>query len=554
MRLGSLFTGIGGFDLAARNVGIETVFQVENNEWCLEVLEKNFPNAKRFKDIQDFDGKPYRGKIDIITGGFPCQPFSVAGKRRGRKDDRYLWPQMLRVIREIQPTYVIGENVPGIIHMALDKVLSDLENEGYKTETFIIPACAKDAPHRRDRIWIVAHSTRKTVRQGTEKHGGQGRKPTEEVEKNLLQYKNRTQDSKNHFPIRPVFSNTNGFGTQVSVKGKFATKQIPFRYGEKGGKKNEPDKWATESGLDRVADGIPCRVDRLRGLGNAIVPQVAEEIFRIILQSESTESKTLNGMETDQDNNPNKGLDLSTLPKSHMEFVDFVVHDLIKLNSRNKIFYENYAKHLGINDKNLVKELTELAITIRARELAHQEKTYRKRFDEIVELYKSQVNLSHRTSQSMLLQQYSTPAPISYLAGIIAGADLSQNVFEPCAGNGLLTIAASPEKTVVNEIDPVRRSHLLVQGYSKVLNLDATQPFYDYEKKFDCVLTNPPFGKMDEKVNYGEHGIKTLEHMMALNALECMSDGGKAAIIIGGHTRYDEKGRIQKGAKRIFLD
>lgn len=148
----SLFSGIGGFDYAATKVGWENVFQVEKDKWCQRLLAKRFPNADLYSDIKDFNGGKYRGKVDVISGGFPCQPFSVAGKQQGTEDDRYLWPEMLRVIQEVRPTWVVGENVTGIITMALDKVLSDLEAIGYSCQTFVIPACSVDAIHRRNRV------------------------------------------------------------------------------------------------------------------------------------------------------------------------------------------------------------------------------------------------------------------------------------------------------------------------------------------------------------------------------------------------------------------
>ncbi len=168
---GSLFSGIGGFDLAAQWMGWNNIFQVEKDDWCRKVLAKNFPKTERFADIKDFTGYEYTNRIDVISGGFPCQPFSVAGQRKGKDDDRYLWEEMLRVIRTIKPTYVVGENVTGIIGLALDTVLSDLEAQGYTTETFIIPACSKNAWHRRDRVWIVAYAN-SIGRQDEQKENG----------------------------------------------------------------------------------------------------------------------------------------------------------------------------------------------------------------------------------------------------------------------------------------------------------------------------------------------------------------------------------------------
>ena len=159
----SLFSGIGGLDLAAEWAGFTTVGQCEWADYPTKILEKHWPDVPRWRDIRTLTGESFYERtglrtVDVVSGGFPCQPFSVAGKRTGKDDDRYLWPEMLRVIREIQPTFVIGENVPGIVNLALDTVLSDLENEGYTTQAFVIPACGVDAPHKRERVCILAYA------------------------------------------------------------------------------------------------------------------------------------------------------------------------------------------------------------------------------------------------------------------------------------------------------------------------------------------------------------------------------------------------------------
>lgn len=196
MKHGSLFSGIGGFDLAAEWMGWENVFHCEWNEFGQRILKYYWPKAKSYNDITKTDFTPHRGTIDILSGGFPCQPYSQAGKRLGTEDERHLWPEMLRAIREIQPRYVVGENVSGLVNwsggLVFEEVQTNLENEGYEVQAFILPACAVNAPHRRDRVWFVAHANGSTTGPPrtsgkTESNGGKnndepksGRKQTEQ--------------------------------------------------------------------------------------------------------------------------------------------------------------------------------------------------------------------------------------------------------------------------------------------------------------------------------------------------------------------------------------
>jgi DNA (cytosine-5)-methyltransferase 1 len=281
---GSLFSGIGGFDLAAQWMGWNNIFQVEIDKFCQKVLEKNFPDTKRYSDIKKFNGTEYENKIDILTGGLPCQPFSTAGKRRGKDDDRYLWEEMLRVITEVKPTYVVGENVPGIIGLALDTVLSDMENQNYTTETFIIPACAVNAPHRRDRVWFIAYTNSIRWKDGEKEIG----KPLHNGNRNdAIKEQSWEQQQCGTGKSNSFFADTNCEHREESLGGDklgYEGKETLLGRGF-----YEPDwnrEWtAVASELCRVDDGLPKELDkakRIKALGNAIVPQVAYELFKAI--------------------------------------------------------------------------------------------------------------------------------------------------------------------------------------------------------------------------------------------------------------------------------
>ena len=231
-----LFSGIGGFALAARWNGYRTVGFCDNEPYAQAVLKKHWPEVPCHKDIREVRGDLYAG-VTLLTGGFPCQPFSVAGKQRGKDDNRYLWPEMLRVIREARPAWIIGENVAGIVNLALDTVCADLEAEGYEVEPIIIPACAVDAPHRRDRVWVIA--------------------------RNVANAKGEQSSSNNH---------------RGKQRKTCQTEQSQFRRSDCW--ELQRSNWTTEPGVGRVANGVSNRTHRLKGLGNAIVPQVAYQIIK----------------------------------------------------------------------------------------------------------------------------------------------------------------------------------------------------------------------------------------------------------------------------------
>ena len=183
MRLLDLFSGIGGFSYAAEKLvgGYKTVAFCEMDEFCQKVLQKHWPEIPIYNDVRTLDATRL-GRIDIVTGGYPCQPFSQAGKRQGEKDERHLWPEMLRIIKSCKPRYVVAENVAGHVNMGLDQVLTDLENQGYTTRPIIIPACAKNAPHRRDRVWIIGELTTNTNNSGNRESKGNINKEQQTIE------------------------------------------------------------------------------------------------------------------------------------------------------------------------------------------------------------------------------------------------------------------------------------------------------------------------------------------------------------------------------------
>lgn len=261
----SLFSGIGGLDLAAEWAGFTTVGQCEWADYPMQVLERHWPEVPRWRDIKTLTKESFYERtglaaVDIISGGFPCQPFSVAGKQRGAEDDRYLWPEMLRVISELKPAWVVGENVAGIVNMALDTVLSDLEAAGYEARTFIIPACGVDAPHRRYRAAIVGRT--KTVEDPDSFRCQQSA--------DVCQQQRRAEFERSGENL----AHTNSGGLQREQRREYAEQSADRGW------------WAAEPGVGRVAHGIPNRVERIRCLGNAVVPQQFYPIFRAIAEIE----------------------------------------------------------------------------------------------------------------------------------------------------------------------------------------------------------------------------------------------------------------------------
>ena len=372
---GSLFSGIGGFDLASEWMGWKNVFHCEYDPFCQKVLKHHFPNSKLYKDVRKFDATDYAGRIDLLSGGFPCQPFSNAGLRKGTEDERHLWPEMLRVIREVSPKYVVGENVRGLLNwsggLVFSEICSDLEAEGYEVTPYLLPACGKNAPHRRDRIWFIANSTKRNDGRNTRSV------PSKEKEERICERneipksikssevfgssKNTDENGRGSFKRKeePNFRGFGNIGTRdnvgvptndAEVRDAPDTKlvrlehftfpeEVGRRQGEmekEGGEFTQPTKTDGESrdapdttcvrqrgqgygvresklfnengqvrnwenfptqppicggddGIPRELDGITFpkwRKESIKAYGNAIVPQVAHEIFKAIQKME----------------------------------------------------------------------------------------------------------------------------------------------------------------------------------------------------------------------------------------------------------------------------
>ncbi|WP_294856402.1 DNA cytosine methyltransferase [uncultured Oscillibacter sp.] len=348
----SLFSGIGGLDLAAEWAGFTTVGQCEFADYPTKVLEKHWPDVPRWRDIRTLTKESFYEctglrAVDIISGGFPCQPFSVAGKQKGKDDDRYLWPEMLRVIRELTPRWVVGENVPGILRIAGRTVCEDLEREGYAVTVLNFEAAAVGAPHRRERVFFVGWNSASCERKSqctfreipeqnaepggvcadvadalrigsatglTDSPGGQERQSTEPINGGKAVgnaecgrlfgdngWRARSEPANGREDVSdtesvllqagfcPNREGATGFtdnGALLDSTGQRFQDRSVQQMGRPE-QEQEPERsnwWATEPDVGRVAHGIPSRVDRLKCLGNAVVPQQAYPIFRAIAE------------------------------------------------------------------------------------------------------------------------------------------------------------------------------------------------------------------------------------------------------------------------------
>jgi DNA (cytosine-5)-methyltransferase 1 len=339
-----LCSGIGGFSLGFEWAELSTpILFCDTEEWCRKILAKNFPNVPIATDVKELAHDPERlvPDCDILTAGYPCQPFSVAGKQKGTEDDRHIWPYILRIVAHKRPTWCVFENVHGHIALGLDQVLLDLEAEGYATRTFIVPACGVNAPHRRDRLWIVGNAQHDGS--STAKVGGVNEEDARGASQGQIQTEqpSRTSGREDDGSLRQELADSNGIGrgggnsagrgvgernVQSEEQGRSSVgreterrsesyredvadtqseQSTPDDNGGEQGAVSEPQQvqprgsdswggrgcnWEIEPDVGRVAHGIPRRVDRLKGLGNAIVPQIAMNIG-LAIKEEDNENK-----------------------------------------------------------------------------------------------------------------------------------------------------------------------------------------------------------------------------------------------------------------------
>ena len=269
MKVGSLFSGIGGLDLGLERAGMDVIWQSEIDPYACKVLDKHWPTVPNLGNIKEIDWSQVE-RPDVICGGYPCQPFSTAGKRQGEGDARHLWPWVRECIAELRPRYAVLENVRGHLSLGFGTVLGDLASIGYDTEWQVIPAAAVGAPHRRDRVFIVAY-TDQQCRDGRE-HGNSESK---------IGQRATIQESISRGDCTEELANADNNGRRKSV----ATAQEKQKWRTEAAV-SQRSWWAIEPDVGRVADGIPNRVDRLRCLGNAVVPQVAEYVGRLIMAAQ----------------------------------------------------------------------------------------------------------------------------------------------------------------------------------------------------------------------------------------------------------------------------
>ena len=279
-----LFSGIGGFSLGLERTGhFETVAFCEIDKYCKLILKKHWKGIKIYDDVKEITKERLKADgiqvPEIITGGFPCQSFSVAGKQKGTSDSRYLWPEMFRIIKIFKSKFVIGENVRGIVNiqdgMVFETVCTDLESEGYEVQPFLIPAAGVGAPHRRDRIWFIAHLANTNVNREKWNQPEDGQR-------------SGTQQSSEDVANAITGNVEAGRQRHGTLRTGHQEERLSDHVAGGGETQGQDNWWNVEPDVGRVAHGVSGRIHRLKGLGNAIIPRIAEEIGRAIIKAESS--------------------------------------------------------------------------------------------------------------------------------------------------------------------------------------------------------------------------------------------------------------------------
>lgn len=294
MNVLDLFSGIGGFSLGLERAGMRTVAFCEIEPFCRAVLAKHWPGVPCYDDVRTLTATRLAadgiGAVDVICGGYPCQPFSHAGKQRGEQDPRHLWPEMRRLVGEVRPAWVVAENVVGHVTLGLDQVLSDLEADGYAGRAIVVPAAAVNAPHIRQRVWIVARDRDRDRKSACSVDAEASRLPGDLPDAAGQRRQEDVLDVEGEESLWTQAGFAAGVRPHVAdadIARSQGHGRLRERAGERTartGRRTVPCEWLPEPGVGRVAHGVPRRVDRLRALGNAVVPQVVQVIGEAILR------------------------------------------------------------------------------------------------------------------------------------------------------------------------------------------------------------------------------------------------------------------------------
>ena len=295
MNVLDLFSGIGGFSLGLEAAGMRTVAFCEIEKYPQKILKQHWPDIPIFDDVRKLTKEQLPEPIDLICGGYPCQPFSVAGKQLGTKDERHLWPEVLRLVQSIRPRWVVCENVAGHIKLGFDEVATSLENQGYTVWPFVIPACAVNAPHRRDRIWIIGYAKHNGLSASAQLRSNETTSNKWREEKSFSSRQSEGAVKSIHVPSirgskdasKQVVTNTNSIGREGVSIGE-VQRERTFLFKSSGSFTQWADGWDISSPrICGIHDGIPNRTHRLKTLGNTIVPQIAYLIGLTIMEYES---------------------------------------------------------------------------------------------------------------------------------------------------------------------------------------------------------------------------------------------------------------------------